>query len=230
MFTNYGRPEAPAKPSWLKILQWAGDSITADSNKAGDRSGFRDPFAILVKNEYGYMLSAHVDVVGIQNPNTTSSTYPWCGLSGIRTDQLLATYVGNGLNDGLNADLYAPEMVNLNIGTNDRLQGVADATVLANIGLIIDAYKVANPNVKVIVANLFDNNSDHAGFVTLSAAISAYLPTRGDYGVNCFLFDSFAAMGAWNATDWNGVTHLRNAGNAIYVAALYARMKALFNV
>lgn len=228
MYENFGRLPSPPKPAWLDVLQWSGDSITADSNKAGDRSGFRHLFAEAVKAEYDYVLRADTDVVGIQAPNTTVSTYPWCGLSGIRTDQLLASYVGNGLNDGLNADLFAPGIVNLNIGTNDRLQGVADATILANIGLIIDAYKVANPNVKVVVSNLIDNNTDHSGFVTLSAAISAYLPTRDDYEENCFLFDSFAAMGAWNSTDWNGVTHMSNAGNIIYLNALYARMKALF--
>lgn len=225
------------KPAWLAALgkvMFDGDSITADSSTSGDRSGYRDLLMKEIYDTYGYLMKVGDDVVGIQNPNSTQSTYPFCGASGMRSDQLYTTYVGNGSGDGLNADLYEPGLVILNIGTNDILQdyngSLTDPThIQTQLNLIIEAHKAANPNVKVVVTNLFDNNSQHAAFVTISAAITAYVQGRADHGTNTFLFDSFAAMGAWNATDWNGVTHLKNAGNVIYKNALFARLVSLFS-
>jgi lysophospholipase L1-like esterase len=237
MFRNRGGRTPKRKPAWIKALgpwQFAGDSITADANPTGNRSGYKERLAREVYEDTSYIMRADEDIVGIQNPNGTVNTYPYCGLSGIRTDQLLTTYVGTG-KDSLNAALFRPGLVILNIGTNDALQGytgsegTVNSHITTQIGLIIDAYKVANPDVKVVVCNLFDNNNDSAALTSASAAITAAIQARGDYEASSFIFDSFAAMGPYTLTYWQDGTHLRNAGNNVFAEALYARLQELFS-
>ena len=181
-------------------------------------------------------MNAFTDIVGQQNSNNTRTSVPFCGTSGLRSDQLLATYVGTGSGDALNAATLAPSMVHLNIGTNDLLQNYNSSRtaphthVTTTIGQIIDAYKTANPSVKVIVANLFDNNAQAAAFLSCKASIKSYIEGRADFGVNSFVFDSFTAMGAYTLTNWDDDTHLNNAGNVIYNTAHVARLRALFEV
>lgn len=235
MFSALGKITPAIKPSWLTKMQFSGDSTTADSNKSGNRSGYRQLFVDKVYQFTGYLMNNTTDIVGSQNPNGTDTSVPFCGLSGVRSDQLLTTYVGTGSGDALNADKHKPKRVILNIGFNDLLQDylgsrTAPHTQLTTqIGLIIDAYKVADPTVQVVVCNLWDNNAQPAAFASAQSYIKSYIEGRADYGVNSFIFDSFAAMGAYTSTYWQDNTHLNNAGNQVFVDALAARLSALFN-
>ena len=234
MFAAIGKKTPTVKPTWLTKMHFAGDSTTADSNRLGNRSGYRQLFVDKIFALYNYLMNHTTDIVGIQNPNNTGTAVPYCGLSGIRSDQLLASYVGTGSGDGLDADKNKPKRVVLNIGFNDLLQDylgcrTAPHTQLTTqIGLIIDVYKVADPTVQVVVCNLWDNSAQPAAFASAQAYIKSYIEGRGDYGVNSFVFDSFSAMGAYSGTYWPDITHLNNAGNVIFADALVARLRVLF--
>jgi lysophospholipase L1-like esterase len=157
-------PTVPAAPVAVRIMP-LGDSITAGVGSSTG-SGYRQ----VLRGE----LAANgltVDFVGSQRrgpgPDADHEGHP-----GWRTDQLI---------DGLRPWLAAarPDVVLLDIGTNDLLRNVHPDSAPVRTANLIDRITRQLPNVRVVVAKLLVVGRDAARFQRFNAALAAVVAARG---------------------------------------------------
>jgi lysophospholipase L1-like esterase len=142
-----------------------GDSITAGVGSSAG-SGYRQ----VLRGELAAN-GLRVDFVGSQRrgpgPDADNEGHP-----GWRTDQLI---------DGLRPWLAAarPDVVLLDIGTNDLLRNVHPDSAPVRTANLIDRITRQLPNVRVVVAKLLVVGRDAARFQRFNAALAAVVAARG---------------------------------------------------
>lgn len=132
----------PAHGTATRIMP-LGDSITSGANTATYRFWL---WYDLLENGF------NVDFVGSQVGTYGGGLYPDFdqdheGHGGWTADQILAHI-------GAWAETYQPQMVLVHLGTNDLYLGQSIASTLAELGMIIDELRVANPTVHVLLAQI----------------------------------------------------------------------------
>jgi lysophospholipase L1-like esterase len=144
-----GAEGSPALPpvdasQHLRIMP-LGDSITAGVNSpTGD--GYRDElYQFLVPVQQLY----RTDYVGSQTSGTGADRNHE-GHSGWRIDQLMPLVPGW-------MATYQPDIVLLDIGTNDARQGATADVMAQRMGGLLDAVLAAAPSVRIVVGDLVPN-------------------------------------------------------------------------
>lgn len=236
-------PNTFTPPSNFPKIMFAGDSTTWDGNYAGDRSGWKRPFAKLVFDEYKYWLRNGLEIVGKDaDSNSNRDVYSCCGYPAMRSDQLLASYVGTG-SDSLQASTYQPDCVMLLIGLNDVYQdynGAASAPhshVTDMISDIIDSFYVANPDCTIFVGTLTDGSTFSSESASCNTYIQTMLEARSEYSDTpsvgkISIVDVRGAIGVYsvgNANYYSDGKHISNAGNLLVAQAWFDAFQTAFN-
>lgn len=161
------------------------------------------------------------NVVGADYNNTYS--YAMIGASGMRSDQILSTYVTPQLAAIPSITMpVAPDVVFLLAGTNDMLQGVAKATWLGYETSIIDAFRAANTDCHVFVGNLIDRDTYTSTVTDWNTDLLAMLQARADWGTFVHHVDLYTAVGPYGATYYADLTHPNTSGYNLMGAAWFA--------
>lgn len=90
------------------------------------------------------------------------------GWSGFTTGYFLDGIHDTDMNTILSSDRYGttepnvPDIVLLHLGTNDVYQGIATNTSKENLSKIIDEFRLANPNVVILLAKIIPCDPTHA--------------------------------------------------------------------
>ena len=164
-----GRVETAAAASVQPVISPLGDSIThADSS----HQSYRYPLWIKLVDA-GIVF----DFVGSQSTNSGGDPI-WPDHAGQTFDPDHEGHAGwraDEIRDGLPTWLvgYTPDIVLLHIGTNDAFQNQSTSTTVDEIKQIIDALRVDNPNVVVLLAKLIPSTdtSINQGIDALNAEV-----------------------------------------------------------
>ncbi|MEO5915483.1 MAG: Ig-like domain-containing protein [Luteolibacter sp.] len=152
----------------LRIIP-LGDSITRGNNDIGFPNGdipggYRKQLENRLK-----IAGVAFDFVGSRTDNAALGMDPdHSGFPAVRTDEVLAN---------LSSQLaLAPDIVLLHLGSNDILQGVAVATALGNLDLLIDGMISNSPNLKLYVATIIPMTQAWNGrpAAQLNAEVNSY--------------------------------------------------------
>lgn len=204
-------------------VAFVGDSLT-NGNQSVNTGGYRSRLMqfIAAMND-----DVPPNVVGADYNNTYS--YAMIGASGMRSDQILDTYVTPQLAAVPSITMAAvPDVVFLLAGTNDMLQGVAKATWLGYEEDIIDAFRTANPNCHVFVGNLIDRDTYTATVVDWNTDLLSTLQARGDWDTFVHHVDLYTAVGAYGATFYADQTHPNTKGYNLMADAWFLAYDLIF--
>lgn len=191
--------------SFPKIM-FCGDSITYANGGTSGFGAYKQHVANRFKTLYGWYPRAGVDIVGGTNNNACS--YPMCGTSGIKADQLNSTYLPPDL------VAYSPTHCFIHIGTNDILNGQTTATILGRYGNCLDTIRAALPTCKVTLCKIIDRNSYTTQVNDLNSGIDAFLSARSDLSY-LSSFDMNALLGSYSVVNYNDDTHPNDVGYKI---------------
>jgi acyl-CoA thioesterase-1 len=188
-----GLPMAHAQPVRIMPL---GDSITASTS--GNPS-------------YRYYLwqrlqaaGYHVDFVGSQYgvysgmPLYSDFDQDHEGHWGLRVDEILA-----------NIDAWAraaqPDIVLIHLGHNDLWQGQVISDTIDELGQMIDALRLVNPNVQILLAQVIPSTEDAlADIPSLNAQIPALVAVKSTSQSLVIAVDQYSDFDAASDT-WDGV-------------------------
>ena len=154
-----------------------GNSITQAENNGGSNqyNSYRRPLWILFQNA-----GTNVDFVGsmtkaFNNVNPPNNDFDWDheGHWGWRADEILNGKPGQG-NIASWLGGYTPDIALIHLGTNDAIANQTANSTIAELGSIIDALRVDNPNVEVYLAKII--YSTRSDWNTRIDAINALIP------------------------------------------------------
>lgn len=156
-------PDLPQGPA-VRVMP-IGDSITEARGYYDNIAGYAgNRFWTYKQMQYG---GYWPDMVGSMTGNFkgfslyTNTDLDHEGHWGWRADEILAqipTWAANAV----------PDVVLLHLGTNDLIQYQTPASTITEVGQIIDALRVANPNVKVLLAKLIPyTNEPNSGNIAV---------------------------------------------------------------
>jgi len=154
-----------------------GNSITQAENNGGSNqyNSYRRPLWILFQNA-----GTNVDFVGsmtkaFNNVNPPNNDFDWDheGHWGWRADEILNGRPGQG-NIASWLGGYTPDIALIHLGTNDAIASQTANSTITEIGSIIDALRVDNPNVEVYLAKII--YSTRSDWNTRIDAINALIP------------------------------------------------------
>lgn len=134
-----------------------------------------------------------------------------CAEVGLRTDEILAKV-------RLQAPAFKPNVVFIHAGTNDTTQLANTGgpnTVQQSItylGSIIDAFRSAEPNCHVFVAQIVDNQTWPVALANYNSALTGSIITRSDYPSRVHIVNMRSGVGDWSATNFNDGTHPNATG------------------
>jgi lysophospholipase L1-like esterase len=167
----------PAAAAPVTIMP-LGDSITYGTNST-DGNGYREALRQLLLNDSG----TPIDYVGSQRSGTSADPDNE-GHPGYRIDAI-ADYV-----DGWLAT-YHPQVVLLNIGTNDMIQNYDLPNAPARLGALIDQIVRDDPTASVLVSSIIPNGNatTNADAQTYNAAIPGLVTARAMAGDNVRFVD-----------------------------------------
>lgn len=204
-------------------VSFCGDSLT-NGNQSTTTGGYRARLLSLIAATYN---DFYPNVVGSDFNNTYS--YGMIGASGMRSDQILNTYLIPELATIPCPTMpVAPDIVFLLAGTNDMLQGVAKSTWLGYEEDIIDAFRAANTNCHVFVGNLIDRDTYTATVADWNTSLLSTLQARSDWNTFVHHVDLYSAVGAYGATYYADQTHPNTAGYNLMANAWYTAYESIF--
>ena len=154
-----------------------GNSITQAENNGGSNqyNSYRRPLWILFQNA-----GTNVDFVGsmtkaFNNVNPPNNDFDWDheGHWGWRADEILNGKPGQG-NIASWLGGYTPDIALIHLGTNDAIANQTANSTVTELGSIIDALRVDNPNVEVYLAKII--YSTRSDWNTRIDAINALIP------------------------------------------------------
>ncbi|MEL6254007.1 MAG: SGNH/GDSL hydrolase family protein [Bacteroidota bacterium] len=154
-----------------------GNSITQAENNGGSNqyNSYRRPLWILFQNA-----GTNVDFVGsmtkaFNNVDPPNNDFDWDheGHWGWRADEILNGRPGQG-NIASWLGGYTPDVALIHLGTNDAIASQTANSTITEIGSIIDALRVDNPNVEVYLAKII--YSTRSDWNTRIDAINALIP------------------------------------------------------
>ncbi|HHL72334.1 MAG TPA: T9SS type A sorting domain-containing protein [Bacteroidetes bacterium] len=170
---------AAASQGQTKVMP-LGDSITTGIGSTGDNIGYRKQLWSLMDASYS------VDFVGTQTGGDGQFDENHEGHNGFRADEIRA---------GLSSYLAAnnPDVVFLNVGTNDISQGDDANTVLTDISNIIDDLVANNSAVEIYVSTIIPRKDD-AALQTVTDDVNGQLPSlvqnKQSQGKKVYLVDN----------------------------------------
>lgn len=202
------------RDSWA----FAGDSIMV-GNTSTARGGCRAQLLESLGAYYGTQLKAYGDVYpNVVGDNYAGSySYPIMGAAGMTSAQIHATYTS------VQAPIYAPDYWVAGAGSNDAATGVATETYVANMMLILDDFRTANPTSHGIILNCPDRVGFTATIVAYNAALLIAVQARADYIAGLLKHaDFFTAEGdASGANFGDGIHPNQTLGYPIMADLIY---------
>lgn len=204
-------------------VSFCGDSLT-NGNQSTTTGGYRARLMALISADYD---NVYPNVVGSDFNNTYS--YAMIGASGMRSDQILNTYLVPELATIPCPTMpVAPDVVFLLSGTNDMLQSVAKETWLGYETNIIDAFRAANPDCHVFVGNLIDRSTYTATVIDWNSSLDVLVKARSDYNTYIHPVDLYTAVGAYGVAYYSDLTHPNTAGYNLMADAWYAAFSTVY--
>lgn len=152
----------------IKIMP-LGDSITSMYT---DHDSYRRPLWFMLQNS-GF----NVDFVGSQNlnkggpPPHPDFDMDHEGHSGWRTDEILVTVGGW-------ARTYQPDLALIHLGSNDVFQYQSNSSTIAELGRVIDTLRTANPNIKILLAQIIPSIYEANAIVDLNQRMPNLAATK----------------------------------------------------
>ena len=198
--SNADTSQSAQSNATVKIMP-LGDSITESSKGL---NSYRYYLWHLLLDQ-GY----RVDFVGSQHgvgngpPENPDFDMDHEGHAGYRADEIL-THTQTWATAAL------PDFVLLHIGTNDVCQDQSVASTVADIGGIIDALRMVNPRIRVLVAQLI--NSSNCPPAALNAKLPALVDEKNDPDSPIVLVDQYNGFDPATMT-YDG-THPNDIGNS----------------
>ncbi|QDA59510.1 PA14 domain-containing protein [Hymenobacter jejuensis] len=195
-----------------------GNSITqADHN----HDSYRRPLWFKLKDG-GY----NVDFVGSQNSSFNApSPHPDFDLNheghwGWRADQILGS-----VQDWATAN--TPDIVLMHVGTNDMLQGQSVESTLDEISQIVDRLRVANPSVKILMAQLIPTTQSgpNANLNILNSLIPGLASQKTTSQSPIIVVDQNSGFDASTLT-YDGI-HPREGGEELMASRWYQALQAV---
>jgi lysophospholipase L1-like esterase len=153
-----------------------------------------------------------------------------CGTSGLTVTEIFASpYLLDQLIQ------FAPDVIQLHIGTNDctQLQSGGTPTLTTTRAALtagLNLIRSVLPRCKVIISRIVDNQTAHAQVVNFNdLAIGTDVVARADYIAGLVVIcDEYTAVGLYSATNYLDGTHLNDTGNQLRVPALQASFNTLY--
>lgn len=184
---------------------FVGDSITTGFGSATP-GGYRADLITRIASRSGQMPT----VVGWDSAGSFGDNRI-CAETGLRTDEILTKVL-------LQAPAFKPNVIFLHVGTNDTTQlaniGGPNTVVqsMANVNSIINAFRNAEPQCHVFVAQIVDNQTWPAPVNTYNSTLTGTIMLRSDYPSRVHLVNARTGVGDWNATNFSDATHPSSTG------------------
>jgi lysophospholipase L1-like esterase len=215
-----GGAPAPARAASPVRVMPLGDSIT------GSPGCWRQLLWSRLQST-GY---SNVDFVGTLN-NSTS-----CGTSYDGDNEGHGGFLATGIlnQNQLPGWLSAskPDVVMMQLGTNDVWSNISTATILSAFSGLVDQMRASNPNMRIVVAQILPMNPSGCGecaqrVVALNAAIPAWAAGKSTTASPITVADVWTGINT--ATDTTDGVHPNDAGNQKIANAWYPALTAAVN-
>ena len=173
---------------------------------------------------------SNVDFVGTLN-NSTS-----CGTSYDGDNEGHGGFLATGIlnQNQLPGWLSAskPDVVMMQLGTNDVWSNISTATILSAFSGLVDQMRASNPNMRIVVAQILPMNPSGCGecaqrVVALNAAIPAWAAGKSTTASPITVADVWTGINT--ATDTTDGVHPNDAGNQKIANAWYPPLTAAVN-
>lgn len=122
----------------------------------------------------------------------------YMGGTGLRTDEVATRMAQYGAGYLQPRAGWPSALVYIRLGANDVNQGTAWATTQAAFESILSTIWTADPNIRVVIANVTDINGKHAAVLSANASLLAWITARSEYNVKLYHYDVYTAVGAYN--------------------------------
>ena len=173
---------------------------------------------------------SNVDFVGTLN-NSTS-----CGTAYDGDNEGHGGFLATGIlnNNQLPGWLSStnPDVVMVQLGTNDVWSNIPAATILSAFGGLVDQMRAKNPNMRIVVAKILPMNPSGCAdcpqrVVTFNNAIPAWAAGKSTAASPITVADIWTGINT--ATDTTDGVHPNDAGNQKIAAAWYPALTAAVN-
>lgn len=215
------------KTSKIVTIMPAGDSLA---------QGVGDTTTTAVGGYRMMLLSSMTSRLGFQprfvgDNNTNSSAWGFCGVSGLRVDELYeAPYIYTQVPQ------FRPDVIPLHIGTNDctQLHNLTPgyktlAESRASYTTLLDYIRTTSPNTIVLACLIIDNNTAHSEVVAYNTAINTDIQARSDYASGKVkIVDMYTGVGLYSATNYADGSHLNYAGYTLMAATYQTALNTIF--